>query len=358
MLFEKRKSTIKKGPGNKLVCMKNILHFLSMGALLSITACAPNSQKSVNTPVIRGDYFGQTPPGDSARLFAPGIISTGMDERDFAITPDGNEIFFCREAGNFRYVTIFYSMRSDDVWSLPEVFDHCTDPAFKYVEPHISPDGTKLYFISTMPADSASEGNEDIWVCTKTDGRWSAPRNLGAPVNTKSKEFFPSVTHDGTIYYTHLDTVTNEEFIYRSRLVDGVYQQPEKLSANVNIGRARYNAFIAADESYIIIPAYGMPDSYGATDYYIAFRDSLDNWSQPMNMGPTVNTSFSREWSASVSADGKYIFLMSDRMGGQRLERLSTESLQQFHNSPQNGSSDIYWISTRLIEELRKNAKF
>ncbi len=338
--------------------MKNILYCVFMVALLSITACTPASQKSGNIQVIRGDYFGQTPPGDSARLFAPGIISTGMNERDFAVTPDGNEIFFCREAGNFRYVTIFYSRRSDDVWASPEVFEFCTDPAYKYVEPHISPDGTKLYFISNMPADSAKTGNEDIWVCTKTDGRWSAPQNLGAPVNTKSKEFFPSVTHDGTIYYTHLDTVTNEEFIYRSRPVGGAYQVPEKLGPNVNIGRARYNAFVAADESYIIIPAYGMPDSYGATDYYISFRDSLDNWSQPMNMGPAINTSFPGEWSASVSADGKYLFFMSDRMGSTSPGKLSTESLQNFHNSHQNGSSDIYWISTPVIEQLKENAKF
>lgn len=334
------------------------MYYMFMVALLSITACTPDSKESGNASVIRGDYFGQTPPGDSARLFAPGIISTGMDERDFAISPDGNEIFFCREAGNFKYVTIFYSRRSDDVWSAPEVFEFCTDPAYKYVEPHLSPDGQKLYFISTMPADSASTGKEDIWVCTKTEGKWMQPRNPGAPVNTASKEFFPSVTVDGTIYYTHLDTVANEEFIYRSKIVNGAYQEPEKLSTNVNIGRARYNAFVAADESYIIIPAYGMPDSYGATDYYISFRDTLDNWSQPVNMGPKINSACSREWSASVSADGKYIFFMSDRMGNTILGKLSTESLQQFHNSPQNGNTDIYWISASVIEELREDAKF
>ena len=338
--------------------MKSNVFYLVLLISLSISACLSNRPESGGKTVIRGDYFGQTPPGDSARLFAPGIISTGMAERDFAITPDGNEIFFCREAGNFRYVTIFYSRRSDDVWSSPEVFEFCTNPAYKYVEPQLSPDGTKLYFISTMPADSSSQGNEDIWVSTKTDGKWSAPRNPGAPVNTRSKEFFPSVTIDGTIYFTHLDTVANEEFIYRSRLVDGAYQVPEKLGPNVNIGRARYNAFVATDESYIIIPAYGMPDSFGATDYYISFRDSLDNWSQPINMGPTINTSFPREWSASVSTDGKYLFFMSDRTGNTSLGKLSTESLQQFHNSPQNGNADIYWISSTVIDQLRESAKF
>jgi hypothetical protein len=338
--------------------MKNLLYPIFLIIATSITACLSNNKEQEKDAAIRGDYFGQILPGDSARLFAPGIICTGMDERDFAVTPDGNEIFFCREAGNFRYVTIFYSRRSDSVWSAPEVFEYCTDPAYKYVEPHISPDGMKLYFISTMPVDSSSVGNEDIWVCEKNDGKWSEPRNIGAPVNTSSKEFFPSVTIDGTIYYTHLDTVTGEEFIYRSRLVNGVYQQPEKPGPDVNIGRARYNAFVAADESYLIIPAYGMPDSFGATDYYISFRDSLDNWSQPVNMGPAINTSFSREWSASVSSDGKYLFFMSDRMGKTNITNLSKETLQEFHNSPQNGNTDIYWISTTVIEKLKENAKF
>jgi hypothetical protein len=338
--------------------MKNHLYLIFLIFTLLITSCFSNRRESGNSPVIRGEYFGQTPPGDSARLFAPGIISTGMNERDFAISPDGTEIFFCREAGNFRYTTIFHSRRSDDVWSAPEVFEFCTNSAYKYIEPHISPDGTKLYFISTMPADSASQGNEDIWVCTKTDGKWSEPGNLGAPVNTTSTEFFPSVTSDGTIYYTHLDTVANEEFIYRSKLVNGTYQEPEKLGTNVNIGRARYNAFVSADESYIIIPAYGMPDSFGATDYYISFRDTLDKWSHPVNMGPRINSAYSREWSASVSADGKYLFLMSDRMSSMSIGRLSTDALQKFHNSPQNGGSDIYWINSTVIDDLKENAQF
>ena len=306
---------------------------------------------------IQGDYFGEVPPGDTAMLFAANIISTGMNERDFTVSPDGNEIFFSREIGNFRYSTIFHTQRIGDSWTTPEVFEYCTDPAYKYIEPQLSPGGEELYFMSTMPADSLSPENEDIWVCTKSEGRWSPPRNIGLPVNTSSKEYFPSVTLDGTMYYTHLDTIEGEEFIYRSRKVDGVYQQPEKLCANVNIGRARYNAFIAADESYIIIPAFGMPDSFGATDYYISFRDSLENWSQPMNMGPQVNTPFAREWSASVSTDGRYLFLMSDRMDNS-LDELSRKSLFDLFNSPRNGNTDIYWISTRVIDKLRAKAIF
>jgi len=101
-----------------------------------------------------------------------------------------------------------------------------------------------------------------------------------------------------------------------------------------------------------------MPDSYGATDYYISFRDSLDRWSQPLNMGPEVNSSNAFEWSAAVSTDGRYLFFMSGRMGTTTLESLSRESLQQLHDSPQNGNSDIYWIGTAVIDRLRAKAVF
>jgi hypothetical protein len=49
---------------------------------------------------------------------------------------------------------------------------------------------------------------------------------------------------------------------------------------------------------------------------------------------------------------------MSDRMGSTSLGKLSTEMLQGFHTSPQNGNTDIYWISSTVIDELRKNARF
>jgi Periplasmic component of the Tol biopolymer transport system len=305
-----------------------------------------------------GEYLGQVPPKDSALLFAPNIVSTGANERDMAITPDGKEIFFCREVGNFSYNTIFHTKQIGGKWTTPEVFDFCTNAAYKYIEPHISPDGNRLYFVSNMSISSDKEGSYDIWVSEKKDGKWLQPKNIGFPVNTDSREFFPSVTTNGTIYYTHLDTVAKDEFIYRSRCINGVYQQPEKLGANVNMGEARFNSFIAPDESFIIVPSIGMPDSFGKTDYYIVFRDATDKWSKPINMGSKVNCRNSQGWSASLSPDGKYLFFMSTRMGNNHLEVLSRKSIETFYSSPQNGNTDIYWISTSVIDELRKKAVF
>ncbi len=55
-------------------------------------------------PKLTGDYLGQELPGMTPVLFAPGIISTGMNERDIAISPDGNELFYSIVGAKFSVI--------------------------------------------------------------------------------------------------------------------------------------------------------------------------------------------------------------------------------------------------------------
>ena len=41
-----------------------------------------------------GPFLGQDPPGLQPEVFAPGVISTGLAERDVAISPDGRYFLF------------------------------------------------------------------------------------------------------------------------------------------------------------------------------------------------------------------------------------------------------------------------
>jgi len=68
---------------------------------------------------------------------------------------------------------------------------------------------------------------------------------LGAPINTAAGEYFPSLTRDGTIYFTRGDRVARTNFIYRSRLVGGKYAEPQKLGPQVNSIAGQFNAFVA-----------------------------------------------------------------------------------------------------------------
>ncbi len=317
------------------------------------------SCQNENEHLLSGPYLGQKLPGDSAELFAPGIVSTGISERDLAIYPDGKEIYFCRNLGNNKFATIFYTKQVDGEWTQPEVLEFCQNPNYTYIEPFISPDGDKLFFVSNMNENDGEPKSTDVWISDRVNGHWGEPYNPGEPVNSGQNEYFPSVTQDGTLYLTKPDE-SGREYIFRFQFNDGKYINPEKLSKNVNCGRARYNAVISPDESFMIVPAFGMDDSFGGTDYYIVFRNENDEWSKPINMGDKVNSADPREWSAAFSPDGKYLFFMSARgMQENHLPaKLNAETFKQLNNSPQNGNTDIYWIKADFIEGLKEKAVF
>jgi hypothetical protein len=58
-------------------------------------------------------YFGQTPPGDTAVVFAPGVISrTDRYETGITFSPDGNEVYF--EASGDSYPGGVYFTKRDN----------------------------------------------------------------------------------------------------------------------------------------------------------------------------------------------------------------------------------------------------
>lgn len=339
--------------------MRKIFNISILLTLFILSGCKPSEQevtKGSAEPILTGPYLGQELPGDTPELFAPGIVSTGMYTRDIAITPDGNEIYFCVAIGGYAYSTILYTKQVNGKWTTPEVVPYLENPDVMNFEPCISTDGQRFFFLSNQPDSSDAEtGDQDIWVMDRTTEGWSEPYNLGPPINTEQAEFYPSLTTDGTIYFTRADPGSTIHNIYRSRLEEGKYTMPEKLPDQVNCGRNRYNAFIAQDESYIIVPAAGMPDSFGGTDYYIVFRDENDNWSNPVNMGDLVNTPSNGEFSAYVTIDGKYLFFMSTRLmpDDRKPRELTYATLNNLYNQSQNGNSDIYWMKADFIQRLK-----
>ncbi|MDF1575019.1 MAG: hypothetical protein P1P86_07490 [Bacteroidales bacterium] len=261
--------------------------------------------------------------------------------------------------GNYTFSTILCSKEIDGTWLPPEIVPFSGGPGVADFEPAFSPDGSRLYFLSSRPDGDEPAGDQDIWVVKRTEnGAWGLPENLGEPVNTDGGEYFPSLTSDGTLYFTRGLKGSGLNQIFRSRWENGAFQEPELLPGQVNCGTNRYNAFIAPDESYIIVPAVGMPDAYDGVDYYIIFRNENDQWSEPLNMGALVNRDNARGYSPYVSPDQKAFFFMATRT--QEIEEAywSYETLKKLYDSPGNGNADIYWVDAGFIEQLKEQAGF
>jgi hypothetical protein len=300
-----------------------------------------------------GSWFGQAPPGDEAELFAPGIISNGFNNRDLAMLPDGSEFYTSVNMRGFAVSTILLFRNTAAGWSKPEVAAFATDRQTRYLEPAISPDGSKMFYVA---APAGIDDNMDIWAMDRVGDGWGKPVRLGAAINTPVNETFPSITSDGTLYFSRVSDDPGVEHIYRSRLIDGQYAPAERLPDNVNCGKTQFNAFVAPDESYLIVSVFGREDSLGSIDYYIVYRNAQDQWSEPVNLGAAINTQGSQEYSPYVSRDGKYFFFMSQRQPANDEnsdQPWSMDELSAVFNRPENGNSDIYWIDAGFIDGLR-----
>ena len=140
-------------------------------------------------------------PGLTPTLFAPHLINDGMQTRDLTMSPDGREFYYTVVTGRFRLSCIVGCRMENGRWTEPELVAGLDNPSFQYLEPHISPDGQKFFFVSNLqaPGKEFAVKDKDIWVMERRGAHWGEPRNLGAPVNTAGGEFFPSTTLDGTV---------------------------------------------------------------------------------------------------------------------------------------------------------------
>ncbi len=324
------------------------------GSFLQPAAAAPASAGK-GSLLPGGDYLGQKPPGQEPELFAPGIVDAGMYTRDVAMTPDGKEIYWTATIGSWTLTTIVFSRQVDGHWTSPEVAPFAADPHYHTIEPCISPDGKLFFFSSDRPGpQNGKEADFDLYVMERRGDGWSEPLSLGAPINTEKGEYFPSVTRDGTLYFTR-DNGPGSGDIWRTRWVGGHYAPPEKLPYEVNRGNSQFNAFVDPDETYLILSEQGQRANLGTVDYYIVFRNPDDTWTEAVNLGPAINGKKSEGYSAYVSRDGKVLFFASARVRPDLTgagEKLTYARLKELHNSGGNGTSAIYWVDAGFLKDL------
>jgi len=139
-----------------------------------------------------------------------------------------------------------------------------------------------------------------------------APQNLGDSINTANSEYFPSLTIDGKqLVFTR--RVADEDF-YESFLVNGKWTKaiplPGKVNTNLNEGAQN----ISQDGQWIVFTGCNYPEGFGSCDLYISYK-TKDGWSEAENLGNVVNTD-AWESSPSLSPDKRDLYFSSSRPGG------------------------------------------
>ncbi len=287
-------------------------------------------------------------------VFAPGIISTG----DYEVCPqfslDGRTFYFVKSTPDANFWTIVFSRFENGKWGAPAVAPFSGQ--YSDADEFITVDGKRMFFISRRPVSPDispnASGKLDVWVMDKAaNGDWGEPRNLGRPVNSEGSEYFPTLSKDGTLYFgSGRKGGKGGMDLYRSRSVNGQYQEPENLGDAVNTQFDEFEPLIAPDESFLIFMAGGRPDGLGGFDLYISYNRNGE-WTKAKNLGAPINSA-ADELSPRISPDGKYFFWASARSAIDRpkTKSWSLQELSSAYHSPENGLGDIYYIDLSALK--------
>jgi hypothetical protein len=235
--------------------------------------------------------------------FAPGIISTG---HEFGITfsQTGRQACFSRFTKG-RATHILCSDFIHGSWRNPRSISF-SDERWSDLDPFISYDGMRMFFISTRP--NSGEPNVEqrmrIWVTHRMHRCWSEPHVVEG-LDVAGKEGSPSTDQHGTLFFFVREQKSLENAIYTSRLHAGQYGAAARLPAPVNVAPSSTSPFISPDGQTLLFYSTRAGGEGGA-DLYVSFRNN-GKWAPATNLGVAVNTSGS-EYNPSVSPDGRELF--------------------------------------------------
>jgi len=168
-----------------------MLLYMKNAFLLAVTAfmVLPGLSQSLT-------YFGQQPPGDTPRLFAPGFISKAdRYELMAAYAPDAKEFCFTVTNEHWSHFEIWHTLFDGSAWTEPRRMPfsdtmQCFGPAF-------TADNGRLFFSSanwvTHPAT--------IWYSNRLPGGWGIPVKADSLLNAGADQWQCTVARDGTLVF-------------------------------------------------------------------------------------------------------------------------------------------------------------
>lgn len=192
--------------------------------------------------------------------------------------------------------------------------------------PLVSAEENQIYFTSRRPAAVTEDMDEytgmafeDIYVAEKlNDSMWDV-LNVGKPVNTKGHDATSGISPDQSTFFVYRGAKKEGE-IYTAQFDSTGWQTPrrqeEGKSVGTKISQEQTMSFsFDGRTAYFVSNREG---GFGGFDIWVTTKDDKGHWTEPKNLGPTINTA-KDEISVYTLSDGKSIFFSSNghqTMGG------------------------------------------
>jgi WD40-like Beta Propeller Repeat len=169
---------------------------------------------------------------------------------------------------------------------------------------------------------AAASGTGESTSESRELGPWSAPINVGPPLNTQYNDTYPILTADGlTVYFTSDrpgGLGGDDLWVSRRESTDAPWGEPENLA----ILNSPFNDSLSvlSTSGNIMYFHSDRPGGCGAGDLWMSrAKPGGDAWTAPVNMGCVVNTGFTEIAPAFYANDDlglSTIYFGSNRPGG------------------------------------------
>jgi Tol biopolymer transport system component len=190
------------------------------------------------------------------------------------------------------------------------------DPAATDASPVQSANGLELYFHSSR---AGGPGFFDVMVSTRatTTVDWGLATNLGATVNSTSRDVAPDLSSDGLTLLFASDRPGGEGdldlYMSTRATLASAWSTPVNLGMVINTSFVESGPCLSSDELSLYF--HSSAPGVGGRDLFVSTRASKsDPWGAPVNLGTTVNST-ANDGAPEISSDGLTLYFHSDRDG-------------------------------------------
>jgi serine/threonine protein kinase len=233
---------------------------------------------------------------DMAERLGATVNSANLADHEWLprVSIDGLSLSFFRNSDEQWEVWVSKRVSSQGPWE-PAVRDVVGEGPDGVVLGATPLDGLEFYVWGNRPG---GYGKSDILVRERKtiNSAWSAPRNIGRPVNTHFSELLPNISLDGLeLYFCDIGNRPGgcggmDLWVARRTTRNGSWQKPENLGSKVNSPAADGRPHISADGLTLFFDS-NRSGGMGGFDLYLARRKTLaDPWEEAVNLGPRVNS--------------------------------------------------------------------
>jgi OmpA-OmpF porin, OOP family len=156
-------------------------------------------------------------------------------------------------------------------------------------------DGNLFYLAGHyIPGDKRPK-TRGISVAYESNGKWSFPEPLDIPYYGNISDHQSGIlSYDGNLMIHSMESYEGrgaEDLYVNFKKADGSWTEVKNLGSVINTQYQEKTPFLAADNKTLIFSSNGH-GGQGSMDLFLSVRldDTWRNWSEPVNLGPVINT--------------------------------------------------------------------